>query len=152
MKYLSMDERFVSRVRVATLTWQRIAALLVLACATQSACSTRHCMGRQVFCNDNSTSNYCTQSEGCSWVPGCVNPIDYCPYRGYSQADCESYLGGCLWTGTKCESPCASITDQTACTHGCVWSNCTGVAKQCYEYSADNCPLDRDCYVEDESI
>ena len=145
MKHVSIDEMSASRGFL-------MAALLVLACATQSACRVRHCTGREVSCHDHSTSDSCSYSVGCSWVPGCVEPTDYCPNNGYSQKDCESYLGGCVWTGTKCESRCASITDQTACTHGCVWSNCTGVAKQCSDYSEDNCPLDRDCHLEDETL
>jgi hypothetical protein len=131
------------------------AFLLVAVCATLGlgACRSEFhfCRGAYYSCSNLDYDGHpCNYFEGCQPVPGCSTPGDLClSHANQLQQNCEAEMF-CRWSGTDCGDVCDYISDETQCrqTTRCLWSSCTGVAKQCEEYSEHDCPLNKGCYIE----
>jgi hypothetical protein len=135
-----------------------LVTLSLLICVVQPACSSyRHCRGRKTSCaNLNLIVTACTDHVGCHLVSGCTESIDYCieEKNPYSCSQLSTTLGyTCAWAKDRCGTPCDFIGDNAEClqARGCIWAQCTGVVKQCSDYSEDDCP-GGDCYVEEDGI
>ncbi len=94
----------------------------------------------------------CRNVPGCLSAPVCV--LD--PLRGVdcsspsTEVDCMN-SGDCTWSAGLCGESCGRIPDLPSCvsTPSCVWSACSGRARACRLYSADQCPISPiGCYVD----
>ena len=120
-------------------------------CVLITGCKSSTCTG-QVLCE--------RLVGECEQIDGCIS-ASACEYMGTPPSPCkwqsEQSCGAspiCLWNGTFCVDYCTQFSDQASCDgtpilagdtlHECHWYMCTGTPKkQCSDYSADSCPLDR---------
>jgi hypothetical protein len=71
-------------------------------------------------------------SGGCRTVCSALETEDACATEG----------GGCRWIDGACTTACEAIDDATKCTsnNDCTWLSCGGKARDCEEFSGDECP------------
>jgi len=132
-----------------TNTW-RLALLAAIAVAGVGCFRTDVCAGAPTCFG--AKAEQCQSVPGCAPTPGCVND----PLLGVdctspaTEAACVA-VGYCVWSGGLCGEACGRLADQATCAANrpCMWSACSGNAKACRSYSADECPISPiGCYVD----